>query len=126
MRSGRQSGFTLVELLVVMAILGLLLSLAVPRYFHSIDVSKETVLAENLRITREAIDKFYGDTGRYPDSLDELADKHYLRGVPYDPIAGSATAWIIVAPQEGLAGNVYDLHSGAEGAGQDGRPFAER
>ena len=122
----RQSGFTLVELLVVMAILGLLLALAVPRYFHSIDPSKETVLAENLRITREAIDKFYGDTGRYPDSLDELVDKHYLRAVPYDPIAGSATAWIIVAPQEGFAGNVYDLHSGAEGAGQDGRPFAEK
>ena len=126
MKTRRQAGFTLVELLVVLAILGLLLGLAVPRYFHSIDSSKETVLVENLRITREAIDKFYGDTGRYPDSLDELVEKRYLRGVPFDPIADSYTTWTIIAPQEGIAGNVYDLHSSAEGTGRDGRPFADK
>jgi general secretion pathway protein G len=126
MRNRREAGFTLVELLVVLAIMTLLLGLALPRYFHVIESSKETVLAENLRVTREAIDKFYGDSGRYPDSLDELVDKRYLRAVPFDPVADSASAWIIVPPQEGLAGNVYDLHSGAEGAGRDGRPFAER
>ena len=121
-----EAGFTLVELLVVLAIMTLLLGLALPRYFHVIDSSKETVLAENLRITREAIDKFYGDTGRYPDSLDELVEKRYLRAVPFDPVADSAAAWIIDPPQEGIAGNVYDLHSGAEGSGRDGRPFAEK
>ncbi len=126
MSGKREKGFTLIELLVVLAILGLLLGLALPRYFHAIESSKETVLTENLRITREAIDKFYGDTGRYPDSLDELVDKRYLRAVPFDPVADSASAWIITAPQEGIAGNVYDLHSGAEGAGRDGRPFAEK
>lgn len=121
-----EAGFTLVELLVVLAIMTLLLGLALPRYFHVIDSSKETVLAENLRITREAIDKFYGDTGRYPDSLDELVEKRYLRAVPFDPVADSAVAWIIAPPQEGIAGNVYDLHSGAEGSGRDGRPFGEK
>lgn len=125
-KSQRQAGFTLVELLVVLAIMALLLSLVLPRYFHVIDSSKETVLAENLRITREAIDKFYGDTGRYPDSLDELVEKRYLRGVPFDPVADSAAVWIIDPPQEGIAGNVYNIHSGAEGAGRDGRPFGEK
>lgn len=125
-KNRREGGFTLVELLVVLAIMTLLLGLALPRYFHVIESSKETVLVENLRITREAIDKFYGDTGRYPDSLDELVEKRYLRAVPFDPVADSAVAWIIDPPQEGIAGNVYDLHSGAEGSGRDGRPFGEK
>ena len=74
-RQPRQSGlrahwgFTLIELLVVLSIIALLLTLAVPRYFHSIEVSKEAVLRENLHLVRETIDKFYGDKGRYPDSL---------------------------------------------------------
>jgi len=72
-------GFTLIELIVVMAIVSLLLTLALPRYFQSIDTSKETVLKENLRTVRETIDKFYGDTGRYPESLEELVERKYLR-----------------------------------------------
>jgi general secretion pathway protein G len=113
-------GFTLIELLIVLAIVSLLLTLAMPQYFHTIDVSKEKVLAENLLVTRDAIDKFYGDVGRYPDSLDDLVDKHYLRALPFDPITDSATTWIIVPPDEQFPGKVYDIKSGAEGTTRDG------
>jgi general secretion pathway protein G len=119
-----RAGFTLVELLVVLAIVALLLSLAVPRYFQSIDASKEAVLAENLRITRETLDKFYGDTGRYPETLDELVEKKYLRNLPFDPITESSTTWIIVAPTD-AEGGVYELHSGAPGANRDGKAFSD-
>ncbi len=114
-------GFTLIELLVVLAILALLLTLAVPRYFRSIDQSKETVLRENLRITREMIDKFYGDQGRYPQTLDELVEKKYLRALPIDPVIDSDRGWVVIAPENGEG--VYDLRSGAPGHARDGRPF---
>ena len=118
-------GFTLIELLVVMAVIALLLTLALPRYFQSIEVAKETVLVENLRVARDAIDKFYADSGRYPDSLEELVDKKYLRSVPYDPIVESAERWVIAAPPSDVKGNVYDLRSAASGAARNGKPFAE-
>jgi len=121
----RARGFTLIELLVVLAIVALMLSLALPRYFHSIEVSKERVLAENLRVARDAIDKFYGDTGRYPESLDELVERRYLRAAPFDPVTGSATSWTLVAPEPPAQGAVYDLHSGAPGATLDGHAFAQ-
>lgn len=117
--------FTLIELLVVLAIIALLATLALPRYFQSIATAKETVLADNLRATRETIDKFYGDTGRYPESLDELVEKKYLRAPPFDPLAESATSWVIVAPDDGAKGNVYNLKSSAAGNDRNGRPFAD-
>ncbi|MBY0572795.1 MAG: type II secretion system GspH family protein [Undibacterium sp.] len=117
-------GFTLIELLVVLAIVALLTTITLPRYFQSIDKGKEAVLAENLRITRECIDKFVGDTGRYPESLEELVEKKYLKQVPIDPITESATTWLLVAPDEGKAGMVFDLHSGAPGNKSDGTPFS--
>ncbi|MFM0498511.1 type II secretion system protein [Paraburkholderia caledonica] len=115
----KRNGFTLIEL----SIIALMLTLALPQYFHSIDASKEKILAENLHVTRDAIDKFYGDFGCYPDSLDELVDKHYLRAPPFDPVTDSAATWHIVPPDEQFQGKVYDLKSGAEGATLDGRPF---
>lgn len=121
----RRRGFTLIELIVVLAIVSLMLTLAAPRYFQSLDASKETILMENLRTVRETIDKFYGDNGRYPESLDELVDKHYLRGPPFDPVTDSFTTWTIVPPANGKPGKVYDLKSGAEGNARDGRPLKD-
>lgn len=119
-------GFTLVELLVVLAIVALLLMLAVPRYFHSLDSARETVLLDNLSTTRSTIDKFYGDTGRYPDSLEELVEKKYLRALPFDPIANSDSAWVIVPPDDASRGRVYDLRSSATGSGRGNLPYSQR
>lgn len=120
-RKGR--AFTLIEMMVAMAILALVLTIAMPKYFRSLDNAKESVLMQNLNTTRDVIDKFYGDTGRYPDSLGELVEKRYLRGLPYDPITQSSRTWIITAPDPPARGQVYDLHSGARGATRDGRAY---
>lgn len=119
-----RKGFTLIELLVVLGIVALLLTLAVPRFFPSVDGAKETILADNLRSTRTVIDQFRADTGRYPETLEELVEKRYLRSMPYDPIAESTAAWIIEPAPEPDTG-VYNVRSGAQGAGRNGIPYGE-
>lgn len=119
-------GFTLIELLVVMAVIAMLLTIALPRYFGSVERSKEVTLKQSLNVMRDAIDKFYADNGRYPDSLGDLVDKRYIRAVPVDPITESTDTWTVVAPPEGAAkGSVYDVKSGAPGKTHDGVEFAE-
>ncbi|MCL4801928.1 MAG: prepilin-type N-terminal cleavage/methylation domain-containing protein [Burkholderiales bacterium] len=130
-RSGRGGslaaprGFTLIELLVVMAIIATLLMLVVPRYFSSVDRSKEVVLKQSLATVRDAIDKHYGDTGRYPDSLQDLVDKRYLRSFPVDPVTESALTWRLIPPADATKGGVYDLRSGAPGGTAGGTPYSE-
>lgn len=118
-------GFTLIELLVVLGIVALLLTLAVPRFFPGIDSAKDTILADNLRNTRAVIDQFYSDTGRYPDSLDQLVEKKYIRAVPIDPLTESTTTWIVVPPEDGTKGAVYTIKSGAPGNDRNGKPYAD-
>ncbi len=119
----RSKGFTLVELLVVLAILATLLALAAPRYFQHVERSKEAVLRQNLATLREAIDQYHADTGRWPESLEYLVERRYLRSVPVDPITESDQTWILLAPPEGVG--VQDVKSGADGAGLDGKPYSE-
>lgn len=121
----KRKGFTLIELLVVLGIVALMLTLAVPRYFPSIDKSREVVLADNLRNVRQVLDQYYGDTGRYPDSLEQLVEKHYLRALPYDPVAESDAAWIIIPPEDSTKGAVYNIRSGAAGNDRSGKPYAD-
>ena len=121
----RRQGFTLIELLVVLAIVAVLLTLALPRYHGKVDQAKEAVLRENLRTTRDVIGKFYGDTGRFPDTLDELVQRRYLAGLPLDPLTDSPATWTLVPPPEGYRGAVYDIRSGAPGAGSDGKAYAD-
>ena len=118
-------GFTMVELLAVLAIVALLLSLAVPRYFQSEQRAKEKVLQQNLHQMREAIQQYYADKGRYPDQLETLAREKYLRQIPVDPVTESPATWIVVAPAAASSGGVYDVRSGAPGASSNGRAFSE-
>ncbi|WP_018410411.1 type II secretion system protein [Methyloversatilis thermotolerans] len=119
-------GFTLIELLVVMAIIAVLLTIAAPRYFEHLDRSREATLKQTLAITRDAIDKFRGDRGVYPQNLQELVDKQYLRKLPFDPVTDSSETWIIVPPRDTATDTgVADLKSGAEGQTRDGVAFGE-
>jgi len=120
-------GFTLIELVIVMAIIALLMSIAVPRYFQHLQRAKEATLRQDLNIVRDSIDKFFGDKGRYPSSLDELVKERYLRAIPIDPITESSTTWVRVAPpaQAQSTGELYDIRSGAAGNASDGRPYGD-
>ncbi len=118
-------GFTLIELLVVMAIIATLLTLAVPRYFASMEKSREAVLHANLTLLRQTLDKYYGDKGKYPDALDDLVASKYLRSVPVDPITDSSATWIVVPPAQPEMGGVYDVRSGAEGKARDGTAYQD-
>ncbi len=116
-------GFTLIELLVALTIVALLLSIVVPRYFGGVNRAEEAVLQENLYLIRDALDKHHADTGRYPESLDQLVTRKYLRGVPADPITRSSQTWIIIAPLDPQEGAVYDVKSGAPGTGRNGKAY---
>ena len=106
----RHAGFTLIELAIVMATIALLLTIAVPRYFHAIDAGKLNVQQQNIATLRDAIDKFHGDQARYPDSLEELVQKKYLRGVPIDPLT-RLPDWKSVPPRDESLGGIYDVRS---------------
>lgn len=125
MRRRRTSGFTLIELLVVMAIIATLLTIALPRYFGSVQKSKEAALHQDLTLMRDALDKYYGDTGKYPETLDDLVAKKYLRAIPPDPITESAVTWVIIPPDEAGKGSVFNIKSGAPGNAENGMPYSE-
>jgi general secretion pathway protein G len=125
-RAGRTAthGFTLIELLIVMAIIGTLLSIAVPRYFHSLQHSRETVLKQDLSILREAIDKYYADLNQYPEKLPDLVDRHYVRSVPVDPFTRLADTWTVVVSDDPDHPGIRDIQSGAPDIASNGTPVS--
>jgi general secretion pathway protein G len=116
----KSRAFTLIELLVVLAIISSLLMIAVPKYIGSVKRAEEATLRQNLALMRDAIDKYFGDTGRYPDKLEELATKRYLRAIPVDSATGANDTWIVVPPANAELGRVYDVKSGSTEVARDG------
>jgi len=144
-------GFTLIELMIVVSIIGILAAIAAPNYNRGIIRAKEAVLSEDLYNFRTTIDQFYADQGKYPDSLNELTEKGYMRGLPKDPFTKQSDTWVIIAPppestspsSSGMGsspllgggtgvmgggagpGNVYDVKSGSNLVGTNGVPYNE-
>ena len=121
----RTDGFTLIELIIVMAIVALLVTIAAPRYMRSIEKSKEAVLKEDLWVMRDALDKYYGDLGKYPGSLEELVEQKYLRTVPVDPMTDSNSTWQAIPPDDPELGAVYNVKSGASGTSTAGTSYSD-
>jgi len=122
--SGKLKGFTFVEVMVVLAIVALLLTIALPRYFSGLERAKEAILHQDLMTMRNAIDNYHSDKGSYPYSLDTLVEQKYLRNIPVDPITEQANSWLTV-PSPGYSIGVYDIHSGAEGIASDGTAYTD-
>lgn len=121
--AGLARGFSLIELLVVLAAIALLLSIVAPRYVHHVDRAREAALRSNLAALRDAIDKFHADRNTYPEKLADLVEGRYLRAVPVDPVTERDDTWRAVPPP-GQSSSIADVRSGAEGQALDGRPYA--
>lgn len=118
---GRQLGFTLVELMIVVAIIGILGTIAVPSYRQSIVKAREAVLRQDLFTMRDLLDQYRADMGKYPASLQDLVTATYLRTIPVDPFTQSSTTWQVIMDE--TDGGVVDVHSGATLMATDGKPY---
>jgi general secretion pathway protein G len=118
----RMGGYTLIELMIVLTIIGILVSMAQPNLHRTVIRAKETSLRRSLFVMRDMIDQFYADHGKYPDSLEDLIQKKYIRTVPDDPFTRSNSTWVIIPP-EGEEGAVFDVHSGSRLVSLDGVPY---
>ena len=129
-RDSRQGGWTMIELLVVMALIVVLSSLAMAQYRNSIQSTKEAVLKADLFHMRESIDQYYADKGQYPSSLQTLVSEGYLRRIPEDPITKSSDSWVTTQAEldpsaTSSTPGIYDVKSGADGVALDGTRYAD-
>jgi general secretion pathway protein G len=116
-----ESGFTLLELMIVVSIIGILATLAVPSYRQSVVKAREAVLQQDLATIRDVLDQYRADRGKYPPSLKEIVTAGYLRAVPVDPITRSASTWQEILDE--TDGGIFDVHSGADVVASNGTPY---
>ena len=121
MTSKRQGGFTLLELMTIIAIIGILVTLAVPSYRGAVVKAREAVLKQDLFTVRDVLDQYRGDQGKYPPSLSDLVKSGYLRTVPVDPFTLSNSTWQEVV--EATEGGIFDIHSGSDLVASTGTPY---
>jgi len=129
-RKRSQRGFTLIELLIVMSIIGILASIVVPNYQRNLIKAREAVLMEDLHQMRRAIDAYFADNIKYPESLEDLVASKYLRDIPRDPFTKETETWEEVAPTpsvegEFAEGGLEDVHSGSDLVGLNGIPYRD-
>jgi general secretion pathway protein G len=126
----RDAGWTLIELLIVISLVMIMASLALTQYRGTMLSAKEAALKSDLFLMRDAIDQYYADKGRYPESLQTLVSESYIRAIPRDPFTNSSDTWQTVnaEPEPGMtsaATGIYDVKSGYEGIANDGSRYAD-
>lgn len=120
-----QKGFTLIEMMIVVAIISILATIAMPNFQKALIRARETNLRRTLFVLRDTIDQHYADQGSYPESLEDLVNGNYIRTVPPDPMTGTDATWITTPPEVGFEGSVFDVHSGSNRVGLNGVPYNE-
>ena len=125
---GSEGGFTLIELIIVMTIIGILSAIAIPSFVNSVKKAREAVLKEDLHTMRSAIDSYTVDKEQAPQSLDDLVQSGYLKTIPVDPMTTKADTWItsqsdVLTSITQTQGGINDVHSGAQGLATDGSTY---
>ena len=125
----QEGGFTLVELMIVMLIIGVLSAVAIPSFISSIRNAKEAALKEDLHVLRDAIDSYTMDKNKAPQSLDDLVQNGYLKSIPEDPMTHSRDTWVTASDDtyseiDQTEPGINDVHSGSEEVGLDGQPYS--
>ena len=121
-------GFTLIELMIVVTVIGILATISQPMFRSAVVQAREAALRENLYVLRDALDKYYADNDKYPESLTDLVERKYMRRIPKDPITGSAQTWQVVQATDektSQPAGIIDVKSGSEATGSDGQKYSE-